>query len=124
MPSDPTPDLEAALAEAVAAADALQATFDGIVADSAERAMDDEHDPDGSTVAWEREQLGTLLAVARQTVADLEEARGRAADGTYGRCEVCGSAIGAERLEALPGTRRCVSCAARPAGRGPAARRR
>jgi DnaK suppressor protein len=27
-------------------------------------------------------------------------------------CDVCGAPIGAERLEALPGTKRCVLCAA------------
>ena len=32
--------------------------------------------------------------------------------GSYGRCEDCGQAIGKERLEALPEATRCISCQA------------
>nr|WP_231134935.1 TraR/DksA C4-type zinc finger protein [Motilibacter deserti] len=31
--------------------------------------------------------------------------------GTYGRCEVCGEPIPAERLEVRPSARTCVRCA-------------
>ena len=46
-----------------------------------------------------------------ETVAALE----RIAQGTYGRCESCGGAIGRQRLLALPATRFCITCAAAPA---------
>jgi RNA polymerase-binding transcription factor DksA len=53
-----------------------------------------------------------LLASAEAHVTELQAAGERLAAGEYGRCEVCGTAIGADRLEAVPTTRRCVTCAA------------
>jgi len=35
--------------------------------------------------------------------------------GTYGRCDVCGGAIGRQRLLALPVARYCLECASRDA---------
>jgi DnaK suppressor protein len=54
-----------------------------------------------------------LLAHARARLVALDEAAARlaAGDEAFGRCEVCGAAIPAERLEALPDTVRCVRCA-------------
>ena len=34
----------------------------------------------------------------------------RLEEGTYGRCEVCGSPFPASDLEAQPAVRRCPSC--------------
>ena len=73
--------------------------------------LDDEHDPEGATVAFEREQVAALLERAQQQLADLDDALERVATGTYGICEHCGAPIPAERLEAQPATRRCVACA-------------
>lgn len=75
---------------------------------------DDEHDPEGSTIAFERAQLTALLAAGRRRVTELDRALVRSAAGTYGRCERCGTAIPAERLAARPFATTCVSCAARP----------
>jgi DnaK suppressor protein len=72
---------------------------------------DDEHDPDGSTIAFERAQLIALLRSARRHLVELDAAEARVAAGTYGRCIACGGPIGDERLAALPTTERCVSCA-------------
>jgi DnaK suppressor protein len=72
---------------------------------------DDEHDPEGSTIAFERAQLTAVLAAARQRVADLSEAVRRLDAGGYGVCESCGAAIPAERLAARPSARTCVGCA-------------
>jgi DnaK suppressor protein len=73
---------------------------------------DDEHDPEGSTIAYERAQLTAVLAAARQRVADLDDALRRLDAGTYGVCESCGAAIPAERLAVRPSARTCVGCAA------------
>ena len=75
---------------------------------------DDEHDPEGSTIAFERAQLTALLAAGRRRLAELDDALARSAAGTYGRCERCGTAIPAERLAARPFATTCVACAARP----------
>lgn len=39
---------------------------------------------------------------------DVQRARQRVADSSYGQCEVCGKSIPAERLEARPWAVRCV----------------
>ena len=48
------------------------------------------------------------LPPAERTAAALE----RIADGTFGRCETCGGAIGRQRLLALPAARFCIHCTA------------
>lgn len=73
---------------------------------------DDEHDPEGSTIAFERAQLLAVLEQARRDLGALEAARRRVDDGTYGRCERCGRAIPTDRLRARPAATRCVTCAA------------
>lgn len=74
---------------------------------------DDEHDPEGATIGFERAQATALLADARARLAELDEVASRVASGTYGTCERCGRPIGAERLEVRPTARRCVTCARR-----------
>jgi RNA polymerase-binding transcription factor DksA len=90
---------------------ALTAEFDDIVASTVDSNSDDEHDPEGSTIAFERSRVTTLLSQARSLLKELERAQERAADGTYGLCEVCGAAISSDRLDALPMARTCVHCA-------------
>ena len=50
------------------------------------------------------------VAAARRKLADVEEALGRLAAGTFGSCEQCGSAIPAGLLTAAPETRYCPRC--------------
>jgi RNA polymerase-binding transcription factor DksA len=71
---------------------------------------DDEHDPEGSTLAFERARISTLLGQDRAYLEEIERAQGRLADGTYGTCEHCGAAIPPERLAARPVARVCVQC--------------
>lgn len=91
---------------------ALTRDFTGIVDASADSNADDEHDPEGSTIAFERSQVGALIEQAERRLTEIETARARVDDGTYGRCEVCGKSIADERLEARPVARTCVGCAA------------
>ncbi|MGH3070303.1 MAG: TraR/DksA C4-type zinc finger protein [Streptosporangiaceae bacterium] len=51
---------------------------------------------------------------ARRKLANLEEALGRLAAGSFGSCEQCGSAIPAGLLAATPETRYCPRCDAEP----------
>jgi RNA polymerase-binding transcription factor DksA len=55
--------------------------------------------------------LSDLIDRCRTELNDVNEALRRIADGTYGRCRVCGCAIDAERLSAIPETRFCYGCA-------------
>ncbi|MBN9107153.1 MAG: TraR/DksA C4-type zinc finger protein [Pseudonocardia sp.] len=72
---------------------------------------DDEHDPEGVTIGFERAQVQGLLAGARRDLEAVERAERRLAEGTYGRCVRCGRPIPAERLDALPAAETCVACA-------------
>jgi RNA polymerase-binding transcription factor len=74
---------------------------------------DDEHDPEGVTIGFQRAQLLGLLAAARHDLGALDRAADRIAAGIYGRCLRCGERIAAERLEALPAAETCVACAPR-----------
>lgn len=90
---------------------ALSRELDEIV-DSAQLAnVDDEHDPDGSTIAYERAKVIALLASARRDLDAIDDALVRTDSPSYGTCETCGRPIGDARLEALPATTTCVTCA-------------
>ena len=69
--------------------------------------VDDEHDPEGSTIAFELSQSATLLRDADSRITELEAALQRLDEGSYGTCEVCGGCIADGRLEARPWTRFC-----------------
>jgi DnaK suppressor protein len=86
--------------------------FTGIVDASADSNADDEHDPEGSTIAFERSQVSALIQQAERRLAEIDAAVGRVRAGTYGRCEVCGEPIADGRLEARPVARTCVGHAA------------
>ncbi|MGB3737085.1 MAG: TraR/DksA C4-type zinc finger protein [Ilumatobacter sp.] len=87
------------------------ASFEGIVEAASDVATDDEHDPEGHTIAWERQQVAGLLDAAKTALADIDTARQRLDAGVYGTCTSCGRRIAAERLDALPATPTCVDCA-------------
>ncbi|GGM40162.1 TraR/DksA family transcriptional regulator [Promicromonospora citrea] len=90
----------------------LSGTITSMVEASQQSNADDEHDPEGSTIAFERSQASTLLASATARLADVDAALARIADGTYGVCERCGRPIARERLLARPTARTCIACAA------------
>ncbi|MFC5176420.1 TraR/DksA family transcriptional regulator [Nocardioides taihuensis] len=85
--------------------------FDAVVAASRDTNADDEHDPEGATIAFERSQVAALVEQARHHLAEIDAAEERMDDGTYGTCETCGRPIGEERLEARPTARACIRCA-------------
>ena len=109
-----TPDrLASALEQAQRSVVDLQRSHDEIVAATRDANADDEHDPEGATIAFEREQVAALLAQARRRVQEVRSALEREQAGAYGRCERCGEPIGAARLEARPTARTCIGCASR-----------
>ncbi len=91
----------------------LREDYTGFVEASRDTNADDEHDPEGHTIAFERSQTGALVRQAERHLAEVDAALDRLAASSYGRCEVCGDAVGDARLEARPTARRCVTCAAR-----------
>jgi len=98
-------------AEAGAEVATLEGDLDALFEASRASNADDEHDPEGSTIAFERAQLTAVLTAARRRVTDLTDALERLATGSYGVCESCGAPIPAARLEARPSARTCVGCA-------------
>ena len=82
-----------------------------IVASMVDSNSDDEHDPDGATIAFERAQVTELLRTTRVELAALDAAVARIAVGTYGRCEHCGRAIAPARLAVRPAAATCIDCA-------------
>ena len=115
-PGEP-PGVRAALrAERAATLDqvaGLEREFGGIVAASQAANADDEHDPEGATIAYERQHVVSLLEQARDHLAAIDDALSRLDEGGYGRCEICGQPIAPERLAARPTATRCVACASR-----------
>lgn len=91
--------------------EALRADFDDIVERSADASRDDEHDPEGATIAFERSQVAALVTAAEQELVDLDRAVERLRTEMHDHCEICGDEIPAERLRARPATRTCVDCA-------------
>jgi DnaK suppressor protein len=91
----------------------LDREFTAIVASARDGSAggDDEHDPEGATVAFERQHVAALLAQAREHLAATDAALGKVESGRYEICDICGGPIGAERLAARPASLICVRCA-------------
>ena len=83
--------------------ESLSRSFDDIVAAAAQSNVDDEHDPEGTTIAFERQQVAALLRQATADHAAMIAARDR--------IDHCRGFIGVERLLALPSAHRCIACA-------------
>lgn len=91
----------------------LRDDFSGVVEATRDSNTDDEHDPEGHTIAYERSQTGALIRQAERHLVEIDAALERVRDGTYGVCEACGRPVAPARLEARPTARTCVGCAAR-----------
>ena len=89
----------------------LRCELDRLIQDSVGANADDEHDPEGATIAFERAQLSSLLGAAERRLAEIDRTVANLDAGTYGLCERCGQPIAAERLAARPTATTCVTCA-------------
>ena len=92
---------------------ALQSEHRAVVDASRDSNADDEHDPEGATIAFERAQVDALARDAEARLRSVDDALARLDDGTYGTCTRCGEPIAAGRLEARPTATTCVACAGR-----------
>jgi RNA polymerase-binding transcription factor DksA len=66
-------------------------------------------------LAFRRKALtsaGPTGSDAEHEILEIDAALARIAKGTFGMCEICGGAIGRDRLRALPEARRCLGCTA------------
>jgi RNA polymerase-binding protein DksA len=110
---DPRTLLDAERRETLARLATLTGDFDALVEASEGSNADDEHDPEGATIAFERSQVDALARQAREHLGEIDAALARLDAGDYGTCERCGRPISAGRLEARPTARTCIDCAAR-----------
>ena len=85
-------------------------TFQGSRRDSP---ADDEHDPEGPTLAFEHSQSSAILGQTRVHLAQIDDAIVRIDGGSFGVCVSCGNDIPAARLDARPYSTQCVACAGR-----------
>jgi DnaK suppressor protein len=93
--------------------DSLAGDLADIMASAELVATDDEHDPEGATIAFERSRIDALLTAARDHLLDLDRAERRLADASYGSCMRCGEQISDDRLAARPTAALCINCAVR-----------
>ncbi len=91
----------------------LEREFTAIVTSANEGSAggDDEHDPEGATVAFERQHIAALAAQVREHLAAIDAALAKIDSGIYEICDICGGEIGAERLTVRPASLICVRCA-------------
>lgn len=73
--------------------------------------IDDEHDPEGSTIAFERSQLEAIRRSSLERAEEAVAALDRLHAGTYGLCLRCGQPISSARLDARPMAALCLDCA-------------
>jgi DnaK suppressor protein len=111
--ADPRELLLAERARALDLVATLEREFAGIAEAASAGGTDDEHDPEGATLAFERQHAAALLARARDHLAAVDAALARLEAGRYGVCGRCGQPIGDDRLAARPAALTCVRCAAR-----------
>jgi DnaK suppressor protein len=105
--------LEAELAELTTQRDDLEEATGVSLAEASGEVGFDEEFPDAGSYTFERERDLSLVDNVKDLIHKVEHALARIDDGSYGRCEVCGKPIEAERLDALPYTTLCLADARR-----------
>ncbi len=68
----------------------------------------DDNFADSGQVAAEQGENKVLASQFRTELDEIQRALTKLDDGTYGKCETCGEAIPAARLEAMPAARFCI----------------
>jgi DnaK suppressor protein len=106
--------LDSERASALERVHTLRTELAWLAGDAEDANGDDEHDPEGCTLGFERARVAALLRDAESVLSDLDRASTKLAVGNYAVCESCGQTITPERLEALPATRSCIGCALAP----------
>ena len=102
------PLLRAELERTLASAEALGAQGRSVSAARDNSNVDDEHDPEGTTIASELSQMSVLAKDAKRRASEIQAALGRLDVGTYGMCAVCRRPIAEGRLDARPWTAFCI----------------
>jgi DnaK suppressor protein len=91
----------------------LSGDLDAFVTARRDTATDDEHDPEGPTLAFERSQSSAILGQSVQHITEIDAALTRMDEGAYGLCTTCGRSIALGRLQVRPQAALCIACAER-----------
>lgn len=75
-----------------------------------ELSLYDNHPGDVASEVFERGKDFALRENASLLINAIDDALNKMEKGTYGQCDVCGSEISRERLQAVPYTTLCVRC--------------
>jgi DnaK suppressor protein len=105
--------LEAELAELQGQRAELEESIGASLVDATGEVGFDEEFADTGSFTFARERDLSLAGNARDLIDKVEHALARIDAGGFGRCEACGDAIEAERLDALPYTTLCLADARR-----------
>jgi DnaK suppressor protein len=90
---------------------ALERDFASSVEAARNANADDEHDPEGATLAFERQHVAAHIGRVVDRLREIDAALARLDEGGYGICRRCGQQIPAGRLAARPSATTCVACA-------------
>jgi DnaK suppressor protein len=93
--------------------DSITAEMGAFVKARRDTATDDESDPEGPTLAFERSQSSAMADQARTHLVEIDQALLRMDVGTYGLCINCRDEIAFGRLQARPQASLCIRCAER-----------
>lgn len=64
------------------------------------------------SLATEQDEIGSQMAeVESRELAQVERALEKMRTGRYGKCDTCDGSIGLPRLQAMPNSTQCISCA-------------
>jgi DnaK suppressor protein len=101
--------LEAELAELRGQQADLEESTEASLPDATGEVGFDEEFADAGSFTFERERDLSLVDNAKDLIDKVEHALARMDAGRFGRCEACGGAIEAERLDALPYATLCLA---------------
>lgn len=76
------------------------------------------HPAEVGTENYLKELDFALVENEQHLLSEVRDALRRIDDGSFGRCEVCGTSIREARLRALPYARLCIGCAERSSHEG------
>jgi len=113
MDDAPRARLNSARAAAASRLAGLERELGSVVESASQANTDDEHDPEGATIAYERQHVAALISQARDSLAEIDAAIARLEAGSYGSCVRCGEPIAPERLAVRPAAPTCIKCAGR-----------
>lgn len=78
----------------------------------------DNHPADLGSEVFERGKDIALKENVEIQLMKIEDALAKIASGSYGKCDICGKEIPAERLEAVPESTMCLECRSNFEGKG------